>query len=72
MANLYTDIPEIKFELENSPLMNRIVELKERDFADKDQYAEAPQDVADAIDTYGRVLDIVGDYRGNFYTATEE
>ena len=72
MANLYTDIPEIKFELENSPLMNRIVELKERDFADKDQYAEAPQDVADAIDTYGRVLDIVGDITGNIIAPNAE
>ena len=72
MANFYTDIPEIKFELENSPLMNRIVELKERDFADKDQYAEAPQDVADAIDTYGRVLDIVGDITGNIIAPNAE
>ena len=51
----------IKFELENSPLMERIVELKERDFADKATYAEAPQDFADAMDSYARVLEIVGD-----------
>ena len=42
MANYYNDINEIKFELENSPLMERIVELKERQYEDKDKYDEAP------------------------------
>ena len=42
MANYYSDRKEIKFELENSPLMQRIVELKERSYEDKDQYDEAP------------------------------
>ena len=41
MANFYTDNPEIKFHL-NHPLMKRIVELKERDYADKDKYDYAP------------------------------
>ena len=72
MANFYSDIPEIKFELENSPLMPRIVELKERSFADKDQYAEAPQDQADAMDSYDKVLDIVGDITGNVIAANAE
>ena len=36
MANFYTDHPEIKFNLESSPLMQRIVELKENGYADKD------------------------------------
>lgn len=72
MANFYTDIPEIKFELENSPLMQRIVELKERDFVDKEEYDEAPQDVADAMDSYGRVLDIVGDIAGNIIAPNAE
>ena len=60
MANFYTDVPEIRFEMENSPLMQRIVDLKERDYADKDKYDEAPQDYEDALDNYHRVLDIVG------------
>ncbi len=72
MANFYSDIPEIKFELENSPLMPRIVELKERGFADKDQYAEAPQDQADAMDSYDKVLDIVGDITGNVIATNAE
>ena len=43
MANFYTDVPEIKFELENNPLMQRIVGLKERGYEDKDTYDEAPR-----------------------------
>ena len=37
MANSYTDVPEIKFHMEH-PLMKRIVELKERNYADYGQY----------------------------------
>ncbi len=65
MANYYSDIKEIKFELENSPLMQRIVELKELGYADKDSCDYAPQDYADAMDSYDRLLDIVGDIAGN-------
>lgn len=72
MANYYSDIPEIKFELKNSPLMPRIVELKERGFADKEAYDEAPQDYADAIDTYDKVLDIVGDITANVIAPNAE
>ena len=48
MANYYTDYPELKFHLTH-PLMERIVELKERGYADKDQFDEAPVDYNDAI-----------------------
>ena len=60
MANCYSDHEELKFEL-NHPLMKRIVELKERNFADKDKFDYAPLDYADTMDSYDRVLDIVGD-----------
>ena len=63
MANNYTDHPELKFELQH-PLMKRIVELKERDFRDKDTYDYAPLDCEDAMDSYDRVLDIVGEIAG--------
>lgn len=63
MANNYTDHPELKFEL-NNPLMKRIVELKERDFRDKDSYDYAPLDFEDAMDSYDRVLDITGEIAG--------
>ncbi len=72
MANFYTDVPEIKFEMENSPLMQRIVDLKEREYADKDNYDEAPQDFADAMDNYDRVLEIVGDVTANIVAPNAE
>ena len=63
MANNYTDHPELRFEL-NHPLMQRIVELKERDFRDKDSFDYAPLDFEDAMDNYDRVLDITGEIAG--------
>ena len=41
--------------------MKRIIELKERNFADAKVYDYAPQDAEDALDSYKRVLEIVGD-----------
>ena len=72
MANFYTDNPEIKFELENSPLMPRIVELKEREYRDKDEYEEAPQDYADAMENYENTLEIVGDIAANIIAPNAE
>ena len=65
MANFYTDHPEIKFNLESSPLMQRIVELKEHGYADKDSFDYAPEDFADAMDNYNRVLEVAGDITAN-------
>lgn len=50
MANFYTDIPELKYHL-NNPMMERICQLKERDYRDKDEFDYAPQDYADAMDS---------------------
>ena len=61
MANYYNDNEKIKFEVGQNALMQRIVALKERDFADKGQYDYAPEDYEDAMDSYSRVLDIVGE-----------
>ena len=49
MANFYTDNPSLKHHLHH-PLMKRIVELKERGYADKDTYDYAPIDFEDAMD----------------------
>ncbi|MDD5345833.1 MAG: Acyl-CoA dehydrogenase C-terminal domain-containing protein [Proteiniphilum sp.] len=43
------------------PLMKRIVELKERNYADKDTYDYAPMDFEDAMDSYDKVLEVVGE-----------
>ena len=71
MANYYTDHPEFDFYL-NHPEMKRIVELKERNFADKDTYADAPVDFEDAIENYKQVLDITGDIAANILEPNSE
>ena len=52
--------------------MKRIVELKERNFADKDQFEDAPVDFDDAIENYKRVLDITGDIAANIIEPNSE
>ena len=71
MANYYSDHPEIGFYL-GHPLMKRIVDLKERDYADKDNFADAPVCVEDAIENYKRLLDITGDVAANVIEPNSE
>lgn len=71
MANSYTDIPEIKFHMEH-PMMQRIVELKERNFEDKGKYDYAPDDFEDAMDNYDKVLEVVGDINANVIAPNAE
>ena len=53
-------------------MMKRIIELKERNFADAAVYDYAPQNVEDALDSYQRVLDIVGEVCGEVIAANAE
>ena len=71
MANYYTDHPEIAFHLEH-PLMKRIVELKERNYADAAAHADAPVNYEDAIENYKRILDITGDVAANIIAQNAE
>lgn len=71
MANFYTDNPELKHHLSH-PLMEKIVALKERDYADADKYDYAPADFADAMDSYDRVLDVVGEICGDIVAENAE
>ena len=52
--------------------MKRIVELKERNFADKDKYEDAPVDYNDAIENYKQLLDITGDIAANIIEPNSE
>ena len=84
--NYYSDHPEIGFYL-NHPLMPRIVELKEKGFADaKDTSLPsptgegsgvrpcdyAPVDLGDAIENYKQILDITGDVAANIIAPNSE
>lgn len=60
MANFYIDNPSFRHHLQH-PLMKRIVELKERNYADKDKFDYAPIDFEDAMDSYEKVLEIIGE-----------
>lgn len=69
--NFYNDNENLKFQLSH-PAMQRIVELKERNFQDKDQYADAPADYQEAIDNYDKVMEIVGEIAGEVIAPNAE
>lgn len=71
MANLYNDNKEIKFHLEH-PLMEKIVRLKERDYSFSNDFDFAPMNYDDAMDSYDRVLEVVGDICGNIVAPNAE
>ena len=71
MANYYSDHPEIEFHL-NHPLMKRVVDLKERNYVEKDQFEDAPVNYEDAIENYKRLLDITGDVAANIIEPNSE
>jgi len=71
MANFYTDNENLKHYLTH-PQMERIVALKERDYADADKFDYAPMDYADAQDSYDKVLEIVGEICGDIIAPNAE
>ncbi len=71
MANYYSDHPELEFHLHH-PLMKRIVDLKERNYEDKDKFEDAPVDYEDAIENYKQILEITGDVAANVIAPNSE
>ena len=57
--NKYKDTPELSARM-HSPLMERIVELKENFYSEAGKYDFAPSDLADAMDNFDRVLELTG------------
>ncbi len=64
MDNFFKDTPDFKFHL-GHPIVQKIVKLKERDFENSEKSDYAPQNHDDAIDTYEKTLDIVGEICAN-------
>ena len=64
MANFYKDNQDIRSQLKN-PLMKKIVKLKEQDFKDSGKFDYAPCTIDDAIDSYDKVLEILGEICGD-------
>ena len=71
MANFFLDNKDLQYHLEH-PLMRKIVELKERNFSEKDLYDYAPQNYEDAMDSYRRVMQIVGEVCGDVIAPNAE
>ncbi len=71
MSNFYTDNENLKFHLHHS-LMEKIVRLKENNFADKDKYDYAPLDYEDAMDSYDKILEVIGEISGEIISANAD
>lgn len=65
MSNFYLDNPDILFHMQRLDF-SRITALKEDNFSDKGKFPDAPADLADAVDSYKKVLEIVGAISGDF------
>lgn len=65
MPNFFTENSDILFHLENLDL-KEIVQIVEDDFQESKKYNYAPVNYEDAIESYKKVLEIVGDIAGNF------
>ena len=69
--NFYKENPALKFQFSH-PLMRKIVDLQEKNYAEKDKYDHAAQDFEDAMDNYDRVLEIVGEICGEIIAPNAE
>ncbi len=63
MANFFLDNKDLQYHLQH-PMMEKILELKERGYSEKDTYDYAPQNFDDAMDSIRRTLEIVGEVCG--------
>ncbi len=71
MANFFNDNQDLKFHLHHQ-LMKKIVSLKEKDFEDKDKFDYAPVDFEDAMDSYEKVLEIIGEISADIVAPNAE
>ena len=71
MANFFSDNKDLQYHLEH-PLMQKIVELKERGFSEAALYDNAPHDFEDAMDNYRRVMAITGEVCGDVIAPNAE
>lgn len=71
MENFYNDNKALRYHLFH-PLMEKIVNIREDGFHEKDQYDFAPQDVEDAMDNFDKVMEIVGEIAGNIIAPNAE
>jgi alkylation response protein AidB-like acyl-CoA dehydrogenase len=65
VSNFYTDNADLRQTLHSLDLA-RIVRLREDGYAQARDFAYAPQDFEDALDSYERTLEIAGDLAGEY------
>lgn len=71
MANFFSDNKNLLFHLQNAD-MERIVNLKERNFLDAESYVEAPASYEEAMKNYKLVLEIVGEIAADLIAPNAE
>ncbi len=71
MANFYLDNKDLQFQLDH-PLMERLMVLRERNYADCSTYNYAPCDFDDAMDSMRRVMELAGEVCGETLAANAE
>lgn len=71
MANFFSDNKNLLFHLQNAD-MERIVNLKERNFLDAESYVEAPASYEEAMENYKLVLEIVGEIAADLIAPNAE
>ncbi len=65
MTDFYSDNPDLQATLRRLDLA-RVVRLREDDYRQADDFAYAPKDFEDAIDSYERTLGIAGEISGDY------
>lgn len=71
MPNFFQDNKHLEFHL-NHPLMKKIVRLKENNFTDHEKHNYAPLDHEDAMDSYSKVLEVIGEISGEIIAPNAE
>ncbi|MBP7496315.1 MAG: acyl-CoA dehydrogenase family protein [Bacteroidales bacterium] len=71
MANYYRDNEALKYYLSH-PLLKKIVKLKEKNFENKDKCDYAPIDFEDALDSYDKILEILGEIAADIVAPNAE
>jgi alkylation response protein AidB-like acyl-CoA dehydrogenase len=71
MSNFYSDNADLAAQLERLDLA-RVVELREDGYAQAHDFTYAPVDLADALDSYRRALEIVGEISAEFVAPRAE
>ena len=71
MDNFFKDTPDFKFHLKD-PILKKVVELKEDNFKQSEKFDYAPLNHEDALDSYEKVLEIVGDICANTISPNAE